>query len=306
MDATLDSLAAPAAEAPGASLPPQSSLLTRIAASLPELRKSERAVAEFILERPAEVLHYSIAEMASRVGVSQPTVARFATAMSYSGFREFKLRLAQSLASGLPFVHQDVLPDDSLAAVVPKVFDRTIGALIGVRNHLDLAQLGKAVAILAKARRLEFYGVGNSGIVAQDAQHKFFRFGMPATYYTDTHSMGMAASVLRRGDAVVAISASGRTADMLASVEIARESGADVVTISASGSPLSRLATVTLDVDVTEDTDVYAPMTSRLAQLALIDVLSVGVALSLGPTLLKRLERTKQTLRDKRIAPLAG
>jgi len=155
-------------------------------------------------------------------------------------------------------------------------------------------------------KRIEFYGVGNSGIVAQDAQHKFFRFGMPATHYTDTHSMGMAASVLRRGDAVVAISASGRTADMLASVEIARESGADVITVSASGSPLSRLATVALDVDVTEDTDVYAPMTSRLAQLALIDVLSVGVALSLGPTLLKRLERTKQTLRDKRIAPLAG
>lgn len=280
---------------------PQSSLLARIAATLPELRKSERAVAELVLAQPSEVLHLSIADLALRVGVSQPTVARFAAALGFSGYKEFKLRLAQSLASGVPFVHQDVGPDDALELVAPKVFDRTIGALINVRNHLDPAQLSRAVGILAKAKRIECYGIGNSGIVALDAQHKFFRFGVPAVSYIDTHTMGMAATVLKRGDAVVAISASGRTTDMLASVEIAREAGADVIAITAGGSPLARLATVALYADVPEDPDIYAPMISRLAHLAIIDVLCVGVALSLGPALVKRLERTKQTLRDKRI-----
>ncbi len=286
-----------------AALVQHSPLLARIAASLAELRKSERAVAEWVLTQPGEVLHLSIAELALRVGVSQPTVARFAAALGFSGYKEFKLRLTQSLASGVPFVHQDVGPDDALELVAPKVFDRTIGALINVRNHLDTAQLARAVQTLARARRIECYGVGNSGIVALDAQHKLFRFGVPAVSYTDTHTMAMAATVLRRGDAVVAISASGRTTDMLASVEIALESGAEVIAITAGGSPLARLASVALYADVPEDPDIYAPMISRLAHLAIIDVLCVGLALSLGPALLKRLERTKQTLRDKRIQP---
>src|SRR5207302_8514127 len=102
---------------------PRSALLARLAATLPELRKSERTVAERVLERPNEVLHLSMAEMAKRVGASQPTIARFAAAMGFSGYKEFKLRLAQSLASGVPFVHQDVRPDDTVELVTSKVFD---------------------------------------------------------------------------------------------------------------------------------------------------------------------------------------
>ncbi|TMH72193.1 MAG: SIS domain-containing protein [Betaproteobacteria bacterium] len=286
---------------------PRSSLLARIAAALPQLRKSERSVAERVLAQPNEVLHLSIAEMARRVGASQPTVARFAAAMGFSGYKEFKLRLAQSLASGMPFVHQDVRPDDTVELVTSKVFDRAIGALIEVRNQLDPAALKRAIRILAGARRIECYGVGNSGIVALDAQHKLFRYGVPTASYVDTHAMGMAATVLKRGDAVLAVSASGRTTDTLVAVEIARESGAQVVAIAPGGSPLAKLATVALCADVPEDPDIYAPMVSRLAHLAIIDVLSVGLALTLGPSLPKRLERSKQTLRDKRLrAPNVG
>ncbi|WP_043114955.1 transcriptional regulator HexR [Solimonas soli] len=281
---------------------PPSSLLARIATGLDALRKSERAVADFVLAQPNDVLQLSIAELAERAGVSQPTVARFATALGFSGYREFKLRLAQSLASGVPFVHQDVGPDDALEMVGPKVFDRTIGALLDVRNHLDATRLAQAVHLLAKARRIDFHGIGNSGIVALDGQHKFFRYGVPAAAYVDAHAMLMAATVLGRGDVVVAISATGRTTDMLAAAEIAREAGAGVIAITASASPLARLASVTLAVDVPEDPDVYTPMISRIAHLAIVDVLAVGVALELGPALVKRLERAKQTLRDKRVS----
>jgi RpiR family carbohydrate utilization transcriptional regulator len=276
-------------------------LLARVEASAGELRKSERAVADFVLAQPNEVLSISIAELAYRVGVSQPTVARFVNALGYSGFKEFKLRLAQSLASGVPYVHSDVGPDDSLEEAAPKVFNRTIGALMSVRNQLDAGRLARAVALIGGAGRMEFYGVGNSGIVAADAQHKFFRFGIPAVAYSDPHTQGMAATLLREGDVVVAISASGRTPEVIRACELAREAGAEVVAITASGSPLARAASVLLAADVPEDPDVYAPMTSRIAHLAIIDVLSVSVALAGGAELVKRLERTKQTLRDKRI-----
>lgn len=283
-----------------------SPLLARIEGSMPELRKSERAVAEFVLEHANEVLSISIAELAYRVGVSQPTVARFVNALGFSGFKDFKLRLAQSLATGVPYVHRDVGPDDSLDEVAPKVFNRTIGALMSVRNQLDPARLERAVELVTRAGRMEFYGVGNSGIVADDAQHKFFRFGIPAVAYRDPHTQGMAATLLEPGDVVVAISASGRTPELVHACELAREVGAEVIAITASGSPLARAASVVLAADVPEDPDVYAPMTSRIAHLAIIDVLSVSVALASGPELIKRLERTKQILRDKRIRGFEG
>jgi len=279
----------------------RSPLLTRIAATLPQLRKSERSVAERVLAQPNEVLHLSIAEMARRVGASQPTVARFAAALGYSGYKEFKLRLAQSLASGVPFVHQDVKPRDTPELIAAKVFDRTVGALIDVRNHLDAAALKRAIRILAVARHIECYGVGNSGIVALDAQHKLFRFGVPTVAYADGHTMAMAATVLKRSDAVLAISASGRTTDVLGAVQVARERGARVIALTAGGSPLARLASVALYADVREDPDIYAPMTSRIAHLAIIDVLCVGLALALGPSLAKQLQGSKQALLDRRL-----
>ena len=179
--------------------------------------------------------------------------------------------------------------------------DRTIAALARVRNELDAAALDRAIALLANARTIEFYGAGNSGIIAADAQHKFFRLGVPTVAYADAHIHGMAATLLQPGDVVMAISNTGRTRDLLRSVECARQAGADVVGITASGSPLAKLSTVALCADVEEDPDVYSPMTSRIAHLAIIDVLAVGVALSRGPGLLARLEKAKQSLRERRV-----
>lgn len=286
---------------PSASGTTGSPLLARIEASFQRLRKSEQAVADFVLGQPNDVLSISIAELAYRVGVSQPTVARFVGALGFSGFKEFKLRLAQSLATGVHFVHRDVSPDDSASDVSRKVFDRTITALMSGRNQLHGESFALAVELLAQANRLEFYGIGNSGIVALDAQHKFFRFGIPASACSDPHTQGMAATLLRPGDVVVAVSASGRTVDLLRSCELARDAGADVIAITASGSELSRIANITLGADIQEDPDVYVAMSSRIVHLTIIDALSVGVALAGGRELVERLERTKKILREKRI-----
>ena len=276
-------------------------LLDRIEALLDAMRPSEQAVGKFVLRHPNLVISLSFPEIAGRAGVSQPTVARFCVAAGFSGYRDFKLRLAQSLANGVPFVHQDVGMQDSMADVAAKVFDRGIAALVTVRNHLDPEALERATKILATAKRIEFYGLGNSGIVAMDAQHKFFRLGVPAVAYSDPHVHAMSASLLGKGDVVVAISGTGRTRELIQSVEIARDAGATVIAITASGSPLARLAHVTLYADVPEDLDVYAPMTSRMVHLVMIDALSVGVAVARGPELAKRLKRAKEVIADRRM-----
>jgi RpiR family carbohydrate utilization transcriptional regulator len=276
-------------------------MLSRIETVRPSLRKSERRVADLVLAKPNSAVSLSIGAVADQAGVSQPTVARFCRALGCAGFKDFKLRLAQSLASGVPYVHSDVRPNDPIADVAVKIFDRSIATLIRVRNQIDPATAERAIGILAHARKIEFYGLGNSGITAEDAQHKFFRLGVHTVSYSDPHIHGMAATMLKPGDAVVAISGTGRTIDLLRTVELARASGADVVGITASGSPLAKLCTATLFADVDEDPDVYSPMTSRIAHLVIVDVLAVGLALKRGPALLEQLEKTKRSLREKRV-----
>jgi RpiR family transcriptional regulator, carbohydrate utilization regulator len=276
---------------------PGGSWLSHVAATRERLSAAEQRVAALVLAQPHELLNQSIGTVARLAGVSEPTVIRCCRSLGCAGFSDFKLRLAQSLATGQAFVHSDVGPGDSIAELAAKVFSKAAGTLLQVRGQLDPLRLQRAVDLLAAARRVECYGLGSSGIVAADAQHKFFRLGLPS----DAHVHGMAATMLRPGDVVVAISASGRTMDLLSSVALALESGADVIGITALGSPLARACTVGLEIVVDEDTDIYTPMTTRLAQLAVVDVLAIGVALRQGPELLTRLQRAKESLRSKRV-----
>lgn len=276
-------------------------MLPRIEAIRHDLRPSERKLADYILAAPREVLDLAMTELSTRAGVSQPTIARFCQALGCSGFREFKIRLAQSIAPGVSSVYRDVLPDEPAPGIIGKVFDRTIGALIEVRNSLSAGSVADAIALLSNASRIEFYGAGGSGIAAQDIQHKFFRLGVPSVAYSDPHTFSMSAALLGPHDVVVAISNTGRTRDIVDAARAALACGAKVVAITHSHSPLAKLATVILASNIAEETDVFSPMTSRMSHLAIGDILAVGVALSRGPALMERVGRAKEAITRRRI-----
>jgi RpiR family transcriptional regulator, carbohydrate utilization regulator len=275
-------------------------LLSRITAVRLNLRPSEQRVASYVLGQPNRVAHMAIAELAEAVGVTDPTIARFCQGLGFTGFKAFKVALAKSLATGVPYVHTDVSPQDSAPEVIAKVFDRSIATLISMRNQVDPKLFERAADALARARKIEFYGVGNSGVVALDAQHKFFLMGMHTVAYNDPHWQVQSAALLTGEDVVVAISRTGRTRDMIQTCELAQRAGATVIAVTARASMLAKLADIALAVDVEEDPDVYSPMVGRLAQLALVDSLSVSVALKLGPELQEKLRRAKETLVAKR------
>jgi RpiR family carbohydrate utilization transcriptional regulator len=277
----------------------------RILAVYDSLRPSERRLADYVTRHGASVIRLSMPELAERAGVSQPTIARFCAALGYDGFREFKLQFAQNVGGGMPFVHQDVDPGDRPADIAGKVFDRTIATLMSVRNALSSDQIEHGIRLLAGARRIEFYGCGNSGIVALDIQHKFFRLGIPTTAYSDSHVFSMSAALLGPGDVAVLVSNTGRTWDMLAAATLARSSGASVLALTHSGSPLAALADVCVFSDVEEDSEVYTPMTSRISHLVLGDVLAAGVALARADRVAPGLQRAKAHLRERRIASVA-
>jgi RpiR family carbohydrate utilization transcriptional regulator len=275
-------------------------LFAQIEAARDSLSRSEARVADYVLNSPQAVLELSIEALSKAAGVSEPTVVRFCKSVGFSGWKEFKIQVARNLGGGVPLVHQDVRADDPIGVAAAKVIDWSVGALVSLRDRLDAGVLKSAVALLTRATRIEFYGQGSSGIVALDAQHKFFRLGIPTVAYSDPHVHAMSAALLGRTDVVVAISAGGRTLDLIRSVEIARAAGAQVIGITTGGSPLTRHCTVTLATDIQDDLNIYASMTSRLVHLAIIDILAVLSALERGPEGIRSLEQGKKSLREKR------
>ena len=278
-------------------------MLSQVEAMRDQMRPSERKLADYVIEAPREVLDLSMTEVAARAGVSQPTIARFCHALGFSGFREFKIRLAQGIATEVPAVYRDVRPDEPTPGVAAKVLDRTIGALIQVRNNLSTDSVAAAIQQLAQAKRIEFYGAGGSGIAALDMQHKFFRLGMPSVAYSDPHTFLMSAGLLGEGDVVVAISNTGRTRDIIDAAKSALAAGAKVIAVTHGNSPLARIASIGLFANVDEDTDIFSPMTSRTSHLAIGDILAVGVALQRGPELAEKLAGAKDLIARRRTGP---
>ena len=265
------------------------------------LRRSETRVAEAVMRDPAASVHRTLAELAAEAAVSEPTVVRFCRAVGFRGFREFQITLAQALAAQGSFNDAAMTKIDPRQNLVGSVLNNHLSTLVAVRDGLDTETLTRAIDILAAARRIEFFGLGASGVVAIDAQQKFFRLGLPTVAYTDPHMQLMSATTLRPGDVVVAVSHTGRTKDILESVVTAKDAGAQVIAITSPDSPLSFAASVTLPVASAEDTDLYTPMMSRLAHLAVVDVLATGLARRGGPELSEKQRRLKRRQQLKRL-----
>jgi RpiR family carbohydrate utilization transcriptional regulator len=242
--------------------------------------------------------------LADRAHVSKPTVVRFCRSVGYDGLSDFKLKLAGSVSEGVPFIHRSVDADDKTSDIAVKVIDNTVAAFLKYRNDASSFALEHAAQALASTqktnRRIEFYGVGNSGIVAQDAQHKFFRLGVNAIAYSDGHMQVMSASMLKPGDCAVIISNSGRTRDLMDACDIAKKQGATTIVITASGSPLASAGHIHLTADHPEGYDKYSPMVSRLLHLLIIDILATTVALRIGEALQPALRDMKKNLSSKR------
>ena len=279
-------------------------MLERIKASLPSLAPAEQRVGKLVLADPRAFANLPVTELADRSHVSKPTVVRFCRSMGYDGLSDFKLKLAGSVSEGVPFIHRSVDVDDKTSDIAVKVIDNTVAAFLKYRNDASSFALEHAAQALASTqktgRRIEFYGVGNSGIVAQDAQHKFFRLGVNAIAYSDGHMQVMSASMLKPGDCAVIISNSGRTRDLMDACDIAKKQGATTIVITASGSPLASTGHIHLTADHPEGYDKYSPMVSRLLHLLIIDILATTVALRIGEELQPNLRDMKNNLRNKR------
>ncbi|WP_371379256.1 MurR/RpiR family transcriptional regulator [Thalassotalea aquiviva] len=275
-------------------------ILEKITNEFDSFSKSERKVAEVILASPATVIHASIASLAKQANISEPTVNRFCRRLDTKGYPDFKLHLAQSLANGTPYVNRHVDENDTAEEYTTKIFESTQANLEMARKNLDCATINKAVDVLTQAKKISFFGLGASAIVAHDAQNKFFRFNVPVVYFEDILMQRMSSINSQQGDVVVLISHTGRTKSQVEVAQIAKENDAIVIGITDSGTPLAKECNIVLSPTVAEDTDLYMPMSSRIAQLTLIDILATGFTLRRGSKFRDNLKKVKDSLRSSR------
>ncbi len=259
---------------------PQSALLMKMRALMPQLSVTERKVIDCILAHPREIIHLSITGLADMSGVSDATVVRVCKRLGMQGYQELKVTLAQDIVSPIETIHEDILEGDSPRVIVEKVFQSAVHSLQYTQRILDGTQFAGAVEALHAAGRINIYGCGNSGSVAMDMEHKFLRLGMPAFAYTDSHMQCIAATLLKKGDVCVCVSHSGSSRDVIDAAELCKDAGATVISLTNIGrNPLADMADIRLDTASKETEYRIIALSSRISQYTIIDSLYTALAL---------------------------
>jgi len=272
-------------------------IISRVRAMAGQFRPAEDQVAKIVLDDPFFAGRASIGELASRAGVSQPSVTRFCRALGCDSLRDFKFKLAQNLAVGTNYLKQPERLDDDVAHLAARVIGCILDGITLARDQLDHQAIRQAIEIIAEARRLDIYGIGGASHgVGMDAYFRFFRLDIPTAFYGDSHLQRMSASTLGPNDALLAICNSGYIREILESVEIAQQYGAKVIAVTKPDTPLAKLADVPVLVNVPEDPDIFKPTASRIAQISVMDVIATGVAVKRGAAAHEKLRRIRHNL----------
>lgn len=260
---------------------PVEHVIPRIRSRYKSLGPSARLIADLVLERPAAVMSMSVTELAEAASVSQGSVINFCQALGMSGFQQLKLSLAQEVVQPVQYIHEDLNRDDDLEMVCRKLFHSGIQALRDTLSILDPKEMQKAVDILRAAKRIEIYGIGSSAPIAEDAHYRMLRIGLRATAVTDSHIQAISASLTDPEVAVLTVSHSGATHETVTATRLAKAAGARTIVITNfARSPIQAHADVTLFTMARETKFRTEAMTSRIAQLCVIDALIAALGLA--------------------------
>ncbi len=256
-----------------------SGVRAKIRSLLPNLSNAERRVAGYILENALEIPFLSVHKLAQAVNISVASVSRFVKGIGYNSYRDFKVELAQDNTSAAPEILNTITPDDNGLEIVRKVFKSNAQSLDDTLKLLNIDELVELGRKLSETKRILFFGIGGSGNVAKDAALRFSHLDIQSEAYTDPVYIIVSAKRLKKFEAAVGISHSGRSTVTIEALKIAQENGALTVGISNyMKSPLSRYADCFFCTSFHESRVKVAALSSRLAQLCLIDALYLLVA----------------------------
>ncbi|MCI3918828.1 MurR/RpiR family transcriptional regulator [Paenibacillus sp. TRM 82003] len=279
--------------------------LVRLREVIDQINPSERKVAAYILERPAELIELSVAQLSEASGASQAAIVRLCKSLGIKSYQELKLKVAGDLQEQAQAKtttgYQDIRPNDSIEAIIQNVSTNNIQSIRDTVKILDAGLVEQAVAALDGAKRIFFFGVGASNLIAMDAQQKFFRINKTSLSFPDPHVQLTSAVTMTPEDAAVGISYSGETNEIVRALSIAKSHGARTISITKYGdNTVSRTADIPLFTSSTETEIRSGAMASRISQLNVVDILYIGVASRNYEKAVTYLEESRQAIRKDR------
>lgn len=277
---------------------PSSSVVLKIQQLIPELSKSEQSVGNYIIQNPEQIINSSLSAIAESCAVSEPTVVRACRKLGFSGFQNMKVALAQSVLTPIRANSEEVTPEDTAQQVISKVFTGTVHTLEFTRDILRPEDLEAAADLLTSARRILIFGLGGSGPVAMDLNHKLMRLGLNATAYTDPHLQAISAAYCTDQDVVFAISHSGSSRNVIANTRYAKSLGAKVISLTNLGSsPLTKLADLSLFTASEETKYRIVAISSRIAELTVLDSIYTYIAVRSENVRAMKVEKAMEELK---------
>jgi RpiR family transcriptional regulator, carbohydrate utilization regulator len=278
-----------------------SAIRARIHMLRPTLGPAVQRIADFIVQHSQEVVHMSVSEVAERTGASEGSVVGLCKYLGASGFQQLKIVLAQEIVQPVQLIHEDLEPGDTTAKVMSKIFQSDVQTLLDTQATLSTVAVEKAVKLIRAAQRIEIYGIGSAATIAEDAHYRMLRIGLNAKAVVDSHVQAISAALTGPEVAVLTISHSGSTHETVTATRLARQAGAKTMVITNFGkSPIQEFADVLLLTMARETNFRTEAMTSRLAQLAIIDVLIACLALADHDRSVDALRKTSDVLSLKR------
>ncbi|AGS24542.1 MurR/RpiR family transcriptional regulator [Rhizobium etli] len=281
---------------------PLAGVIERIRASRANLSPTAGRIADFISDNAADVIHMSVTEVAEKTGSSEGSVVNFCQQLGARGFQQIKIALARDLVQPVQFIHEDLTPNDDLATVVAKVFTSGFEAMQDTQKALSIAELGRAVEAIRRAKQVEVFGIGSAAPIAEDANYRLLRIGINSRVSTDSHIQAIAGSLCSPQSVALTISHSGSTIETLLATKLAKEAGATTIVITNYGpSPLVEHADIVLNTLARETQFRTEAMASRIAQLAIVDTLIASLALADYERSVSTIGKTFDVLTTKRI-----
>jgi DNA-binding MurR/RpiR family transcriptional regulator len=276
-------------------------LLVRLRQLGPTLPTTASRIAAVIAQHPEEVLHMSITELAERAAASEGSVVAVCRRFGTRGFQDLKIVLARSLVDPVATIQPDLRDGDDATTVADRVFAAHAASLADTRRLLDIRALSAAVRMLRCARRIEAYGIGSAAPVAEDLAYRLLQLGLDARPVLDSHIQAVSAAMTDACVATVTISHSGSTVETVLATRLAKEAGAGTIGITRIGkSPLQRYCDILLYTAAAETQYRPEAMSSRVAQLAIVDTLVSCCALADPGEATRNLERSMRAIAEKR------
>ena len=144
-------------------------LISNIKNSFHKFSKSQKLIAQYIIDHYDKAAFMTAAKIAERVDVSESTVVRFATALGYSGYPEMQKALQVLIKNKLTAVQRIGLQDDVVndnLKLHKKILKSEMNNLRYLFEHFDMEALDKATELILNANRVYVLGLRTSSTLS--------------------------------------------------------------------------------------------------------------------------------------------